>query len=242
MQSLEGAFKATRHMTDAQRLQILVVVAAITISAFGLAMIGLEGWTRRQKRKQVKKQLNEDQFRRWEGHKRSPVSPVSTSRSPPHQDVFARRYHRLNPWLNKVGYFKRKFSRPGTTPISRATVIGQSGAWQTIVDELASLGHTISLPEELPPLLKDLEKTRSQASDGYRENTVHAIRALESRISALSAERHVFRRIRNWFRTRALRADIFPARGRLVLLFRPRSCNRPYSLASQLSRAVWRKR
>lgn len=89
-----------------------------------------------------------------------------------------------------------------------ATVIGESGAWQIIVADLALHGHPISKPRDLPLLLAKLEETRPQMIDAHRTQTMRSVEERETRILALAAERGFFKRIFNWFRIRALKGQI----------------------------------
>lgn len=89
-----------------------------------------------------------------------------------------------------------------------ATVTGESGAWQTIAGDLARRGHPISRPRELPPLLARLEETRPQLIDAHRSQTMRSVQEREACIAALAAERGFFKRIANWFRVRAFKAEI----------------------------------
>jgi hypothetical protein len=89
-----------------------------------------------------------------------------------------------------------------------ATVIGESGAWQIIVADIARRGYSISKPRELPPLLAKLEEARPQMIDTHRTQTMRSVQERETRIAALAAEQGFFRRIFNWFGIRALKAEI----------------------------------
>jgi len=89
-----------------------------------------------------------------------------------------------------------------------ATVIGESGAWQLIVADLARHGHPISKPRDLPLLLAKLEQTRPQMIDAHRTQTMRSVHERETRITTLTAERGFLKRIFNWFRIRALKAEI----------------------------------
>ena len=89
-----------------------------------------------------------------------------------------------------------------------ATVIGESGAWRIIVADLARHGHPISKPRDLPLLVAKLEETRPQMIDAHRTQTMRSVHERETRITALAAERGFFKRIFNWFRIRALKAEI----------------------------------
>ena len=89
-----------------------------------------------------------------------------------------------------------------------ATVIGESGAWQIIVADLALHGHPISKPRDLPLLLAKLGETRPQIIDAHRAHTMCSVQERETRIAALAVEHGFFKRIFNWFRTRALKTEI----------------------------------
>lgn len=89
-----------------------------------------------------------------------------------------------------------------------ATVIGQSGAWRRIVGDLAQRGHTVSIPQELHPLLAELEDTRPKKMDARREQTARAVQDRATRMDALAVERRFFRRFLNWFRIRGLKTEI----------------------------------
>lgn len=89
-----------------------------------------------------------------------------------------------------------------------ATVIGESGAWHTIVADLARHAHPISKPRELPLLLARLEDTRPQMIDTHRMQTMRSVQERETRIAALAAASGFFKLIFNWFRIRALKAEV----------------------------------
>jgi len=89
-----------------------------------------------------------------------------------------------------------------------ATVIGESGAWQIIVADLALHGHPISKPRDLPLLLAGLEETRPQMIDAHRAQTMRSVQEREARITTLAVERGFLKRIFNWFRIRPLKGEI----------------------------------
>lgn len=89
-----------------------------------------------------------------------------------------------------------------------ARIIGQSGAWQTIVDDLARRGQTISSPGELPSLLNKLENNKPQAIEDDRERMTLLVKEKESLIIVMSTQRGFFRRLVNWFKTRKLKREI----------------------------------
>ena len=89
-----------------------------------------------------------------------------------------------------------------------ATVIGESGTWHIIVADLTRHGHPVSKPRDLPLLLAKLEETRPQMIDAHRAYTMRSVQERETRIAALAAELGFFKRIFNWFRTRALKNEI----------------------------------
>jgi Nuclease-related domain len=89
-----------------------------------------------------------------------------------------------------------------------AAIVGQSGAWQIIASDLARRGFPISSPRELLPLLAKLEKTRPQMIDANRARTMRSVQELTARIAAMAIEHGFFRRLINWFRTRAIKTEI----------------------------------
>src|SRR5256712_13466796 len=86
--------------------------------------------------------------------------------------------------------------------------MGESGAWQIIVADLALHGHPISKPRDLPLLLAKLEKTRPQMIDAHCAQTMRSVQERETRITTFAVERGFFKHIFNWFRIRALKAEI----------------------------------
>lgn len=89
-----------------------------------------------------------------------------------------------------------------------AAIVGQSGVWQIIASDLARRGYPISSPRELLPLLKNIEKDRPQLISANRERTMQSVQELTTRVTTLADERGFFRRVINWFRSRAARNEI----------------------------------
>src|SRR5438034_4823497 len=77
-----------------------------------------------------------------------------------------------------------------------------------IVADLALHGHPISKPRDLPLLVAKLEETRPQLIDAHRAQTMRSVQERETRITTLAVERGFFKCIFNWFRSRALKAEI----------------------------------
>lgn len=89
-----------------------------------------------------------------------------------------------------------------------ATVIGDSGAWQAIVMDLAQRGHSISEPRELSPLLLKLEGSRPQLIDARYAQTMLSVGERKHRITTLASERGFFRRLFNRFKIRTIQSEI----------------------------------
>lgn len=89
-----------------------------------------------------------------------------------------------------------------------AKVIGTSGAWQRLVDDLSIYGLTVERPEDLDSLLASIEALNHDEEVAHRENTACQTAERRGRIATLAAERGLFKRIINHFRKAALRSEI----------------------------------
>ena len=113
----------------------------------------------------------------------------------------------------------RRQTQPGavirsgfTFPYSKrglvATIIGQSGAWHAIVLDIARRRHTVSIPDDIEPLLARLKADRQGAIDAHRAETMRAVQEQSIRIAQLNAERGFFIRFFNRAKINALRSQI----------------------------------
>lgn len=89
-----------------------------------------------------------------------------------------------------------------------ARVIGQSGAWSDIAEDIARRGHTVARPEDLAPLLDQLNTYRPHWIEAHRSKTLEAVQQRATRIAQLAAERGLLRCFFNGFKIRALRSEI----------------------------------
>jgi hypothetical protein len=79
-------------MSDQERLIWVLGAWAVLVVLFFLLGLALAE-SRKRKNREVQEKFEQAQRRKWEGHRR--------------EEPFKRRYHRRDPWLQKLGYFKR---------------------------------------------------------------------------------------------------------------------------------------
>ena len=89
-----------------------------------------------------------------------------------------------------------------------ATVIGQSGAWRAIANDIAARGHTVTSPRDLVLCLAYLKETRQAAIDAHRAYTMRAVQDHSARIAHLSSEPRWLRRFLNGFEIASLRSTV----------------------------------
>jgi hypothetical protein len=89
-----------------------------------------------------------------------------------------------------------------------ATVIGNSGAWRKITDELRRRGLDVRQPSDLGPLLTGLRETYQPSVDRKKAEITQGIASQEKRITGLRAEKGFWRLLANWFRIRGYKKNI----------------------------------
>ena len=92
-----------------------------------------------------------------------------------------------------------------------AAVIGQSGAWHSIVAGVDSHGHTISSPADIEPLAARIREERPAALETHRAETMRSVQQLSNEIVQLNGSRGCLARFFNRHRVRGLRARIAAA-------------------------------
>ena len=88
-----------------------------------------------------------------------------------------------------------------------ATVIGQSGAWHSVVLDVGRLGHTISRPEDIEPLAARLREQRPSALAARRAETMLSVQALSAEVAQLN-DRGILVRFLNRHKVTRLRHQI----------------------------------
>jgi len=81
-----------------------------------------------------------------------------------------------------------------------ATVIGNSGAWREITDELGRRGLDVRQPSDLDPLLTVLRETYQPSVDRKKAEIAQGVASQEKRITDLRSEKGFWRSLANWFR------------------------------------------
>jgi hypothetical protein len=89
-----------------------------------------------------------------------------------------------------------------------AKIIGKSGAWRAIVNDLTQMGQSVSGPQDLEPLLVDLQNNRPELIEAHHEKTMYSVLELETEIERKTGEQGFFRRLVNWFEIRSLKAEV----------------------------------
>ena len=89
-----------------------------------------------------------------------------------------------------------------------ATVIGESGAWREIAENLQRCGLNIRHPNDVEPLLAHLRATYQPSVDRKKLEIAQSVASKENRIVELHAEKGVWRSFLNWFRIRGCKMAI----------------------------------
>lgn len=89
-----------------------------------------------------------------------------------------------------------------------ATVIGQSGAWHSIVAGVGSHGYTISSPADIEPLVARIREERPAALEAHRTETLRSVQQLSNEIVQLSDNRGFLVKFLNRHKVRSLRYRI----------------------------------
>jgi hypothetical protein len=89
-----------------------------------------------------------------------------------------------------------------------ATVIGESGAWREIAENLQRCGLDVRRPNDVEPLLTHLRATYQPSVDRKRLEVAQSVASEETCIANLHAEKGVWRSFLNWFRIRGCKMAI----------------------------------
>ncbi len=89
-----------------------------------------------------------------------------------------------------------------------ATVIGESGAWREIAENLRLCGINVRRPNDVEPLLTHLRATYQPSVDQKKLEIAQSVASKENRIAGLHAEKGVWRSFLNWFLIRGCKMAI----------------------------------
>ena len=89
-----------------------------------------------------------------------------------------------------------------------AKVLGESGAWRAVADQVSRLGHSVAHPEDVPALLERLQQGYRTSVEARRTETLNAVRQQEEEIARLESQPGTLRRLRNWWPIRRCRSRI----------------------------------
>lgn len=89
-----------------------------------------------------------------------------------------------------------------------AKVIGESGAWREIAENLGRCGLNVRHPNDVENLLAHLRATYKTSVDRKKLEIAHDVASEEKRIVDLHAEKGVWRSFLNWFRIRSCKMSI----------------------------------
>lgn len=81
-----------------------------------------------------------------------------------------------------------------------ATVIGQSGAWNEVIECLMQHGFEANCPRDIENLLFQLRTSYTSSVQRKKIQTAEAVAPIEARISQLRSETGICRSLLNWFR------------------------------------------
>ncbi len=81
-----------------------------------------------------------------------------------------------------------------------ATVIGESGAWREIAEDLRLRGIELQRPNDIEPLLSHLRATYQPSVDRIKRKSAQRISGVDGSIATLRAEKGIWRSFVNWFR------------------------------------------
>lgn len=93
-----------------------------------------------------------------------------------------------------------------------ATVIGESGAWREIAEQLERWGFHIQQPADVNRLLSRLRDNFQPSVELKKSETTQCVLAKEQSIAALQAERGIWNSFVNWFRIRECKNAILHLR------------------------------
>lgn len=89
-----------------------------------------------------------------------------------------------------------------------ATVIGESGAWRKIAENLRRCGLNVRHPNDVEPLFTHLRATYQSSVDRKKLEIAQGVASKENHIVDLRAEKGVWRSFLNWFRVRGCKRAI----------------------------------
>ena len=89
-----------------------------------------------------------------------------------------------------------------------ATVIGESGAWREIAENLRRCGLNVRHPNDVEPLLAHLRATYQPSVDRMKLEIAQRVASKENRIVDLHGEKGFWRSFLNWFRIRGCKMAI----------------------------------
>lgn len=89
-----------------------------------------------------------------------------------------------------------------------ATVIGESGAWREIAEQLRRHGLDVRQPTDIDPLLARLRDSYQPSIERKKSEIAQGVASKESSIATLRAERGIWRSFVNWFRIRGCKRAI----------------------------------
>jgi hypothetical protein len=90
-----SALSSVHGISDTQRLWTLVGVTLVSVCLFWVASAVWRAMQRRRQQRNAQRKFDEVQTRIWESHRRE-------------EKVFKLRRHKRDPWLEKIGYFKKR--------------------------------------------------------------------------------------------------------------------------------------
>lgn len=85
-----------------------------------------------------------------------------------------------------------------------ANIIGDSGAWKEIAEDIRRRGLHVGKPSDIGPLLIHLRETYQPSVDRKRAETAQRVALNDDRINLLRAEKGFFRVVLNWVRIQGL--------------------------------------
>ena len=89
-----------------------------------------------------------------------------------------------------------------------ATVIGESGAWRSITEQLRQCGLDVRQPTDIDPLVARLRGTYQPSVERKKSEIAQGVASKESSIAILQAEKGIWRSFVNWFRIQGCKMAI----------------------------------
>ena len=89
-----------------------------------------------------------------------------------------------------------------------ATVIGKSGAWREIAEQLGRCGHQVQQPTDIDRLLTHLRGSFQPYVERKKSEIAQCVAIEEHRIATLQAQRGLWRSFVNWFRIQGCKMSI----------------------------------